>query len=75
MKMKNNYLICEVPEKIEESYAGFQVKDLSLFQTVKVLHSAEEDIPEGCLVKISVNAGGIDKDGLIIKRTDVIHIV
>jgi len=73
MKMMNNYLICEVQG--EEKLEGFTVKNLDQFTKVKVLHSSEEDIPVGCIVRIAAAAGAMDEDGLTIRRTDVINIV
>lgn len=74
MKMMNNYLLCEVKEETEKT-SSFTVKNVDQFVKVKVIQSSEEDIPVGCVVKISASAGLADEDGLTIRRTDVINIV
>lgn len=73
--MFNNYLICEDTTEETVGATGFTTKSNKLFKTVKVLYSNEEDVPVGCEVRISVNAGGTDELGLVIRRTDIIYIL
>ena len=76
MNMKNNYLLCEDKEEnVNEHSSGFTTKKLERFKKVKVIHSCEEDVPVGCEVKISVNAGQQDELGLVIRRADIIYVL
>ena len=75
IKMKNNYLLCKVEEDMQETTGGFTVKNLSRFREVEVIASSQEDVPVGSKIKISVNAGEEDEEGLVIKSSDIIYIL
>ena len=78
-KMLNNYLQCEdLSLNKQETSSGFETKKQERFKILKVLLSNEEDVVEGDLVKVSINAGEKDIDEenkVIIRRGDIIQIL
>lgn len=74
-KIINNYLVCEELNANSETDSGFSFNTEARVKVVRVLKSAEEDVPEGCLVKIIASAGLVDGEELIIRRSDIIYIV
>lgn len=76
IKMKNNFLLCEEsPDAVNQNSSGFTTVNTERFKTVTIIHSQDEDVPVGCQVKISVNAGEEDELGLVIRITDIIYVL
>ena len=77
-KMINNYIKCvELSNDSDSPKSGFEVIDDNNFKLLKVVLSSEEDITEGCIVKISKNSGLEDivegEKLIIIHRRDIIQ--
>lgn len=72
MRMLNNYLLCENASKTVQEKSGFESPNLEKFKKLKVICSEEVDVPVGSVVKVSVNSGQQDDDGVYIHRRDII---
>ena len=76
MKPLNTYIVCkEIENNVDKTESGFEVKSQNRFKNLKVVASSQDDIKVDDVVKVSIAAGEVDEDFVIIKRGDIIYII